>query len=113
MNKEEFIEALQNEILEYNKVVATDKGDWIVKGFIDIYKNIYTITIDTKVVSKVIEILLIPEFERFAKKYNLNLILPPQQNFYPDLSFVCKKLGINLQLISKVHLKILIVKLKV
>lgn len=93
MNKEEFLLALQNEVLEYNKVIATDKGDWIVKGFIDIYKKIYTITIDTKVVSKVIEILLIPEFEKFAQKYNLKLILPPQQNFYPDLSFVCKETG--------------------
>lgn len=93
MNKEEFLKALQTEVLEYNKVIATDKGDWIVKGFIDIYKKIYTITIDTKVVSKVIEILLIPQFEKFAQANNLNLILPPQQNFYPDLSFVCKETG--------------------
>lgn len=93
MNKEEFLTALQSEVLEYNKVISTEKGDWIVKGFIDIYKKIYTITIDTKVVSKVIEILLIPQFEKFAQKYNLNLILPPQQNFYPDLSFVCKETG--------------------
>lgn len=93
MTKEEFLKALQTEVLEYNKIIATDKGDWIVKGFIDIYRNIYTISIDTKVVSKVIEILLIPEFEKFAKKYNLKLILPPQQNFYPDLSFVCNETG--------------------
>lgn len=93
MNKEEFLIALQNEVLGYNKVIATEKGDWIVKGFIDIYKRIYTITIDTKVVSKVIEILLIPQFEKFAQENNLSLILPPQQNFYPDLSFVCKETG--------------------
>lgn len=93
MTKEQFLEALREEILEYNKVVATDNGDWIVKGFIDIYKNIYTITIDTKVVSKVIEILLIPEFEKFAQKHNLTLVLPPQQNFYPDLSFICNETG--------------------
>ena len=62
----------------------------IVKGFIDIYKNIYTISIDTKVVSKVIELLLIPAFERFAKQNNLILELPPQQNFYPDLTFISK-----------------------
>lgn len=67
MTKEEFLKALQTEVLDYNKIIATDKGDWIVKGFIDIYRNIYTISIDTKVVSKVIEILLIPEFEKFAK----------------------------------------------
>lgn len=93
MTKEDFLKALQEEILNYNKIIATEKGDWIVKGFIDIYRNIYTISIDTKVVSKVIEILLIPEFEKFAKKYNLQLILPPQQNFYPDLSFVCNETG--------------------
>ena len=53
MNKNELFSALQKEILKFNQVVATEDGDWIVKGFIDIYKNIYTITIDTKVVSKV------------------------------------------------------------
>lgn len=93
MTKEEFLNALQNEVLDYNKIIATNNGDWIVKGFIDIYKRIYTITLDTKVVSKVIEILLIPQFEKFAQKNNLKLILPAQQNFYPDLSFVCKKTG--------------------
>ena len=93
MNKDELLEALQKEVEGYNKVVATDKGDWIVKGFIDIYKKIYTITIDTKVVSKVLEILLIPAFESFAQKNNLTLQLPPQQNFYPDLTFICKESG--------------------
>lgn len=93
MNKDEILKALQTEVEGYNKIVATDKGDWIVKGFIDIYKNIYTISIDTKVVSKVIELLLIPAFETFAKKYDLTLELPPQQNFYPDLTFTSNKSG--------------------
>lgn len=93
MTKDEILLALQQEVQEYNKVIATDKGDWIVKGFIDIYKNIYTITIDTKVVSKVMEILLIPAFHRFAEKYGLTMELPPQQNFYPDLSFTDNKTG--------------------
>ena len=84
MNKDIFLQKLQEEVVEYNKILATDNGDWIVKGFIDIYKNIYTITLDTKVVSKVIEILLIPAFEDFANKNNLKLELAPQQNFYPD-----------------------------
>jgi hypothetical protein len=50
MNKEQILKALQEEVEGFNKIIATDKGDWIVKGFIDIYKNIYTISIDTKVV---------------------------------------------------------------
>lgn len=86
---------LQKEVEGYNKIIATEKGDWIVKGFIDIYKNIYTITIDTKVVSKVMEILLIPAFHRFAEKNGLILELPPQQNFYPDLTFISKKTGLK------------------
>ena len=93
MTKDEILPALQKEVEEYNKIIATEKGDWIVKGFIDIYKNVYTITIDTKVVSKVMEILLIPAFHKFAEKHDLILELPPQQNFYPDLSFTSKKTG--------------------
>jgi hypothetical protein len=93
MNKDELFAALNQEIQGYNKVVATEQGDWIVKGFIDIYKNIYTISIDTKVVSKVLELLLIPAFEAFAQKNDLTLELPPQQNFYPDLTFISKTTG--------------------
>lgn len=93
MNKDEILQALQTEVEGYNKIISTEKGDWIVKGFIDIYKNIYTISIDTKVVSKVIELLLIPAFETFAQKYDLRLELPPQQNFYPDLTFISNKTG--------------------
>ncbi len=93
MTKDELFLALQKEVENYNKVIATEKGDWIVKGFIDIYQNVYTISIDTKVVSKVMEILLIPAFERFALNNNLKLELPPQQNFYPDLTFTCNTTG--------------------
>ena len=91
MDKNEFLSVIQKEITDYNSVVATDKGDWIVKGFIDIYKQIYTITVDTKVVSKVLEILLIPAFKRFADKYDLEFELPKEQNSYPDLSFTSRK----------------------
>ena len=79
--------------MEYNKIIATEKGDWIVKGFIDIYKNIYTISVDTKVVSKVIELLLIPAFEKFAKQNDLTLENQSKQNFYPDLTFISNKSG--------------------
>lgn len=93
MNKDEFEVALRKEAIGYNKIVASEDGDWIVKGFIDIYKNIYTISVDTKVVSKVIEILLIPAFEKFAKDNNLSLENQEKQNFYPDLTFICNETG--------------------
>jgi hypothetical protein len=92
-NKEEMLAALQKEVETYNKIIATDSGDWIVKGFIDVFKNVYTISLDTKVVSKVLELLLIPALEQFAKKNDLKLELPQQQNFYPDLTFISNKTG--------------------
>lgn len=93
MTKDEFVDRLQTLVKDFNKVVATKDGDWIVKGFIDVYKKIYAITLDTKVVSKVLELLLIPAFQEFADKNDLTLELSPQQNFYPDLTFTSKTSG--------------------
>jgi len=42
-------------------------GEWTVRGFIDIFKNIYAISSDTKIISKVLEIHLLPHFLTFAK----------------------------------------------
>lgn len=54
MTKEEFISKLRNSVNEFSDYVMTPEGQWVVKGFIDIYRNIYTISTDTKVVSKII-----------------------------------------------------------
>ena len=91
MTKEEFFNTLTEEVKTYKSFLETDSQDWIVKGFIDIDKNVYTITNDTKVVSKIIEILLIPKLDRFARDNGLELELPSKQNFYPDLTFKDKE----------------------
>ena len=91
MTKEEFLNTLTEEVKTYKSFLETDSQDWIVKGFIDIDKNVYTITNDTKVVSKIIEILLIPKLDRFARDHGLELELPSKQNFYPDLTFKDKE----------------------
>ncbi len=88
MEKEDFLRLLRDEVEEFKSAVSTQNGDWIVKGFIDIARNIYTISIDTKVVSKVIEILLFPRLLSFAGRNGFRVILPKYQNFYPDVSFV-------------------------
>ena len=90
MNNDEFLMALQSEAATFNAAIATTDGDWIIKGFIDIYKRIYTISVDTKVISKVLELLLFPAFVTFAQKHGFDLELSPQQNFYPDLTFISK-----------------------
>jgi len=47
-----FKTSLEKYFKDFFSIVATGDGDWTVKGFIDVYKNIYTISLDTKVVSK-------------------------------------------------------------
>ncbi len=90
MKNDEFQACLQAEVENFKQSIATDEGDWIIKGFIDIFERVYTITVDTKVVSKVLEILLYPQLEAFASKYDLTLELPRFQNHYPDATFICK-----------------------
>lgn len=88
MTSEEFLNHLQEHSASFAQAVATNEGDWIIKGFIDIYRRIYTISVDTKIVSKVLELLLFPMFVEFAERYNCIIQLSPQQNFYPDLTFI-------------------------
>lgn len=72
----------------------TDKislnDEWTIKGFIDIFKNVYTISTDTKIVSKVLELHLFPLFLDFAEKIDYELELATYQNWYTDLTFISK-----------------------
>lgn len=76
-------------------------GKWTVKGFIDIEKNIYTISADTKVVSKIVELMIFPLLVKFAKDNNYTLKLTAHQNYYPDLTLIDnetdKKFAIDLK----------------
>jgi len=69
----------------------TINGEWTIKGFIDIFKNIYTISSDTKVVSKVLELHIFPQFISFAKEIGYDMELAQFQNWYPDLTFINKE----------------------
>lgn len=86
------IERFRTRILEhvdlFQSAVSTIDGHWVVKGFIDIAKNIYTLSADTKVISKVMELLLFPKLCEFAAKCNYKLVLCREQNHYPDVTFV-------------------------
>ena len=87
MDKDTFLQLLSKEVESYKALFETKDNEWIVKGFIDVNKNVYTITNDTKVVSKIIEIILIPHLAAFAKRNDMTLELPSAQNYYPDLTF--------------------------
>lgn len=88
MSVEEFRQELLSLFEEFQRAVATDEGDWVVKGFIDVYRNIYTISVDTKVVSKIIELLLFPLISEFASQRDYKMVLSEYQNYYPDISFI-------------------------
>lgn len=86
--KKAFQGELKNFVQSLASYVSTDDGQWTIKGFIDTYKNIYTISSDTKVVSKILEIHLLPKILAFAESIGYVVVLPEHQNYYPDLSFV-------------------------
>jgi hypothetical protein len=86
--KQEFRSRLLKYVEKFNSIISTTGGDWVVKGFIDIARNIYTISVDTKVVSKIMEILLFPKICQFAQENSYKMILCKEQNFYPDITFI-------------------------
>ena len=72
MTKETFLQLLTEDAKTYKNFLETKSHDWIVKGFIDVDKNVYTISNDTKVVSKIIEILLITIFHEIFIFFIIN-----------------------------------------
>lgn len=86
--KRSFFKSLHNFVQSLSKYISTEDGQWTVKGFIDVYKNVYTISSDTKIVSKILEIHLFPKILEFAERHGYAVVLADHQNYYPDLSFV-------------------------
>ncbi len=90
-NRDKFRDTLLNHLNNYLHEVQDSDGNWTVKGFIDISKNIYNISADTKVISKVLEIMLFQRIKQFASDHGFEMILCKEQNFYPDITFIDKQ----------------------
>ncbi len=88
--KSDFKKELDKFANRLEKYVSTDKGDWTVKGFIDVFKNIYTISADTKIISKILEIHIFPQLLQFAADNGYKIIFAEKQNWYPDITFIDK-----------------------
>lgn len=86
--KNDFKNKLKKFVDTLKEHVSTDDSQWTIKGFIDIFQNIYTISADTKIVSKILEIHLFPKLLDFARQNNYKIILADHQNYYPDITFV-------------------------
>lgn len=83
-----FAEKLEDFVRSLKGYVSAEDGQWTIKGFIDIFKNVYTISSDTKIMSKILEIHLFPEILKFAQENGYKVVLAEHQNYYPDISFV-------------------------
>lgn len=88
MTPQNFREDLLTHFEDFRNALATQTGDWVIKGFVDVYRNVYTISVDTKVISKIIELILFPVLSQFAAKHQCRMILSEHQNHYPDISFI-------------------------
>jgi len=88
--KLDFLQKLQTFAKTLKNYVSTPDNQWTVKGFMDIFENIYTISADTKIISKILEIHLFSKFLTFANENDFDLVLAEKQNWYPDISFVSK-----------------------
>lgn len=89
-SKPEFDTALKHLATTLKQHVSGENGQWTVKGFIDTCRDIYTISSDTKIVSKILEIHLFPRLLAFAEEQGFALVLAEHQNHYPDITFVSK-----------------------
>jgi len=86
--KEKFATQLEAFVSDLKNHISTPDEQWTVKGFIDIFKNVYTISADTKIISKILEIHLFPKVLEFAQLNRYKVVLAEHQNYYPDVSFV-------------------------
>ena len=86
MNVQDFQADFAPYLHHIQSAIATESGDWIVKGFIDVFRTIYTISVDTKVISKIMELMLLPVIGAFAEEHGYRLELSDHQNHYPDLT---------------------------
>ncbi len=89
MNKEKFENDMKKlTSILVSHIVQNGSRDSILKGFVDSNGNLYPITLDTKVLSKVVEFVFIPIIKEFSNNYGYILEEPKYQNHYPDLTFI-------------------------
>lgn len=88
MTTEAFVSKLRAAVVGFKRGVQTEDGAWAVKGFVDVHRDVYTISTDTKVVSKIVELYIFPLICRFAHDNGMKLELTKEQNFYPDMTFM-------------------------
>lgn len=90
VGKSVFAAKLNAFVASLKSYMSAPDGQWTINGFIDVYQQIYTISSDTKIVSKLLEIHLFSRLLEFAEGNGYTLVPAEKQNYYPDVSFVSK-----------------------
>lgn len=70
------------------RALQTEDGLWTLRGFVDTARRVYSLTTDTKVISKALELMLLPQISGFWEQQGYEVVLAEYQNFYPDLSLM-------------------------
>ena len=77
---------------------ADEAGNWKVKGFVDIDERVYSLTGDTKVLSKALELVFLPDLINFFCGKDYRIELADYQNQYPDITLVKKNRKVALDI---------------
>lgn len=68
--------------------LQTADGLWVLRGFVDTARRVYSLSGDTKVISKALELMLLPPIICFWEEQGYQTVLAEFQNIYPDISLV-------------------------
>jgi len=71
-----------------NKALMSVGVEWYIKGILDSRKRIYTISDDTKLISKVFELITIPIITETVTPYIQSWETEERQTVYPDLTLI-------------------------
>ncbi len=83
-----FKERLRAHLSKALRDLTTERGDWLLRGILDLRHRLYPIPSDTKVLSRLLEMLFVPPIFAFAHEQACEIILAPHQNYYPDITFI-------------------------
>jgi hypothetical protein len=99
-------------INEFYKKVDELKIDWHVKGLISPSKSIYALGSDSKLVGRIFEIITAPIIKAIAEEHNYIVVIPEQQNTYPDFTLMRdendrKKIAIDVKTTYKLENRVM------
>ncbi|GIV08002.1 MAG: hypothetical protein KatS3mg019_0093 [Fimbriimonadales bacterium] len=85
---ESLLQQLRELAPKIESLLNSPSGEWSARGVIDQQQTIYPLSYDTKLISKVIELMILPTLREFAAQYGYRTEIAPEQNYYPDLTFI-------------------------